>query len=157
MSSNRRRIRERILQVLYAQELTKDDIDDVLSRLLPRAEGGEASRVFGTALAKRVVENAKELDDLIKHQVEHWEFGRLAVIDKIILRMAICEFIHFDDIPPKVTINEAIEIAREYSTEKSDKFVNGVLDSILETLVKQGRIAKKGRGLLETRGRKSAS
>jgi N utilization substance protein B len=82
--------------------------------------------------------------------VEHWEFSRLAIIDKIILRMSICELLYFEDIPPKVTMNEAIEIARAYSTDKSDKFVNGVLDSILEDLKKEGRIRKSGRGLVDT-------
>jgi N utilization substance protein B len=64
--------------------------------------------------------------------------------------MSICELLYFDDIPPKVTINEAIEIARDFSTEKSDKFVNGVLDSILDDLKKDGRIKKSGRGLVNT-------
>ena len=96
------------------------------------------------------MEKTKDLDSLIRKRVEHWEFGRLAIIDRIILRMSICELLYFDDIPPKVSINEAIEIARDYSTEKSDKFVNGVLDSILADLKKEGKLSKSGRGLLDT-------
>ena len=91
-----------------------------------------------------------EIDKLIMSRVANWEFSRIAVIDRIILRISVCELLYFDDIPPKVSINEAIEIARRYSTEKSDKFVNGVLDSILDDLKKSGRMRKTGRGLLET-------
>jgi N utilization substance protein B len=64
--------------------------------------------------------------------------------------MGICELLYFDDIPPKVSINEAIEIAREFSTDKSDKFVNGVLDSVLDDLRKSERLKKSGRGLVDT-------
>jgi N utilization substance protein B len=64
--------------------------------------------------------------------------------------MGICELMYFDDIPPKVSINEAIEIVRAYSTEKSDKFVNGVLDSVLEDLKKDGKLKKTGRGLVDS-------
>jgi N utilization substance protein B len=70
-------------------------------------------------------------------------------LDKLILRLALCEFLHFPDIPPKVTIDEAIEIAKKYSTEKSGRFVNGILDAVLIDLRKEGRLHKKGRGLSE--------
>lgn len=149
MASNRRRIRERVLQVLYAHEFTHDPIDDIIGRLLTDLNRAEKSWTFASTLIHAVIDSAEECDALIRGQVEHWEFNRLAVIDKIILRMALCEFLLFEDIPPKVTINEAIEIARSYSTEKSDKFVNGVLDSLLETLKKEDRLHKRGRGLLE--------
>jgi len=105
---------------------------------------------FAKELILKVIECNKELDGLIKQRIEHWEFNRLAIIDRIVLRMGICELLYFDDIPPKVTMNEAIEIARSFSTEKSDKFVNGVLDSILADLNRDGRIKKTGRGLINT-------
>jgi N utilization substance protein B len=94
---------------------------------------------------------------MIKERVANWEFNRLAIIDKLILRIAICELLYYDDIPPKVSINEAIEIARRFSTEKSDKFVNGVLDSILADLRKSGRLKKTGRGLVEGTSRKESN
>ena len=143
-----------MLQVLYAHEVTHDPIDDIIGRLLPDLDRNEKSWTFASAFIHGVVASVDECDTLIRGQVEHWEFSRLALIDRIILRMAICEFLMFEDIPPKVTINEAIEIARAYSTEKSDKFVNGVLDSLLETLKREGRLHKKGRGLLDEAGPK---
>jgi transcription antitermination protein NusB len=112
--------------------------------------------VFETAktLFLKVIETKDEVDKLITNRVANWEFGRLAVIDKIVLRICICELLYFEDIPPKVSINEAIEIARRYSTEKSDKFVNGVLDSVLDDLKKSGRLRKSWRGLLESTTKK---
>ena len=87
----------------------------------------------------------------------NWEFNRLAVVDRVILRICICELLYFEDIPPKVSINEAIEIASRYSTEQSDKFVNGVLDSVLEDLKSTGKMKKSGRGLLESSVRNNPS
>ncbi len=136
--------------MLYAHEITGDPIDDIIGRLLKDLDTTKRSYEFATSLIHRVCENSAEYDALIRGQVEHWEFGRLAVLDRIILRMAICEFLTFDDIPPKVTLNESIEIARVYSTEKSDKFVNGVLDSLLETLRTRDKVHKTGRGLLDS-------
>ena len=149
MPFNRRRVRERVLQVLYAHEINHDPIDDVIERLLKDLDKTKRSWEFAAMFIRGVLDHAPEYDALIKGQVEHWEFNRLAIIDKIILRMAICEFLLFDDIPPKVTINEAIEIARLYSTDKSDKFVNGVLDSLLDSLTEQKKLHKSGRGLLD--------
>ena len=149
MPARRRRVRERVLQVLYACEMSRDNDNKVVAELLEDLRPDEIAFNFARSLILRVNEQGKELDSLIRGQVEHWEFSRLAVVDKIILRIAICEFLFFEDIPPKVSINEAIEIAREYSTEKSDKFVNGVLDSILDTIRADGRLKKAGRGLLD--------
>jgi N utilization substance protein B len=149
MPARRRRVRERVLQALYACEMTRNPENKAVDDLLRDLESDEVAFNFARSLILRVTEQGKELDTLIRAQVEHWEFTRLAVVDKIILRIAICEFLHFDDIPPKVSINEAIEIAREYSTEKSDKFVNGVLDSVLANLRSEGRLHKSGRGLLD--------
>ena len=140
MSLRRRLVRERVLQALYAYELSHEPIEFIIENIVADLEEQPES----------VIECNKELDDLIRQRIEHWEFNRLAIIDRIVLRMSICELLYFDDIPPKVTINEAIEIARDFSTEKSDKFVNGVLDSILDDLKKDGRIKKSGRGLVNT-------
>ena len=149
MSQKRRLVREKVLQALYAYEYSKNApdvvVDDVLQDLLADKDQHE----FAKKLFLKTIESVKEIDDLINKKVEHWEFSRLAVLDKLILRMAIAEILYFGDIPPKVSINEAIEIARAYSTMKSDKFVNGVLDSVLDFLKKNGKLNKVGRGLLE--------
>ena len=150
MSLRRRLVRERVLQALYAYELSHEPIQFIIENVVADLEKQPESFAFAKQLILKVIECNKELDDLIRHRIEHWEFNRLAIIDRIVLRMSICELLYFDDIPPKVTINEAIEIARDFSTEKSDKFVNGVLDSILNDLKKDGRIKKSGRGLVNT-------
>jgi transcription antitermination protein NusB len=150
MSLRRRVVRERVLQALYAYELSHEPIQFIIENIVADLEKQPESFAFAKQLILKVIECNKELDDLIRQRIEHWEFNRLAIIDRIILRMSICELLYFDDIPPKVTINEAIEIARDFSTEKSDKFVNGVLDSILDDLRKDDRIKKSGRGLVNT-------
>ena len=150
MPARRRRVRERVLQVLYAYEFSREPIEGIIATFLDDLREDRISFAFARALVMKVLEAEKELDTLIRGQVEHWEFHRLAAIDKIILRIAICEFLYFPDIPPKVSINEAIEIARIFSTEKSDKFVNGLLDYVFDILKVEGRIAKSGRGLLDT-------
>jgi transcription antitermination protein NusB len=150
MSLRRRIVRERVLQVLYAFELSQEPIEMIIENIAGDLQKQPESFLFAKRLILKINECSKELDELIRQRVEHWEFNRLAIIDRIILRMSICELLYFEDIPPKVTMNEAIEIARTFSTEKSDKFVNGVLDSILEDLNKDGRIKKSGRGLVDT-------
>jgi N utilization substance protein B len=157
MPFKRRQIREKVLQALYAYELSHEPpefvIEEIISVLKKEQEVFELAR----SLFLKVIEQREELDALIKGRVANWEFNRLSVIDKLVLRMSICELLYYEDIPPKVSINEAIEIARRYSTEKSDKFVNGVLDSVLDDLRKNGRLKKTGRGLLETSAKKKPS
>jgi transcription antitermination protein NusB len=150
MSTRRRQIREKVLQGLFAYELSHEPVELILDTIVGGLKKEPESFEVAKTLFMKVIDTTDELDTLIKSRVANWEFSRLAVIDKIVLRISICELLYFDDIPPKVSINEAIEIARRYSTEKSDKFVNGVLDSILDDLKKSGRMRKTGRGLLET-------
>ena len=157
MSTRRRQIREKVLQGLYAYELSHEPVELILETIVNDLK--KEPEVFDLAktLFLKVIETKDEVDALIKGRVANWEFSRIAVIDKIVLRISICELLYFDDIPPKVSINEAIEIARRFSTEKSDKFVNGVLDSVLDDLKKSGRMKKSGRGLLETTTKKHTS
>jgi N utilization substance protein B len=84
-----------------------------------------------------VRKGSKKIDQLIVRRSEKWDFARIAIVDKLILRIAIAELLFFDDIPPKVTINEAIEIAKRYSTDNSSRFVNGVLDGIYSDIKDQ--------------------
>ncbi|MFM8486338.1 MAG: transcription antitermination protein NusB, partial [Bacteroidota bacterium] len=78
-----------------------------------------------------------------------WDAERVAILDMVMLKMALCELLHFPTIPTKVTINEFVEISKIYSTEKSREFINGILDRLMKELSDQGRIVKEGRGLLE--------
>jgi len=147
--SNRREARARALQALYAFELSGDEADHVLKHVLrPTLEDDPETLRFAERLFLRTVDHAEEADALTQRLVDNWEIGRLAVLDRLVLRMALTELIAFEDIPPKVTINEAIEVAKGFSTEQSGTFVNGILDAALKALEAEGRLKKTGRGLV---------
>jgi N utilization substance protein B len=146
--SRRRIVREKVLQILYAYEMNKDSLQplslEILSEIIDAAD-----KNFAQELIRKVLANVEELDNKIVQRVNNWEMKRIALIDKILLRMGICEILHFPDIPPKVSINESIEIAKDYSTAGSAKFINGILDAVLADEKKQGKLNKTGRGLVE--------
>ena len=152
----RRIVRERVLQILYAFELNNESLqllsDGILADL-----NDPVDKKFANDLVNRVIIHRKELDEKIKERVANWEMGRIALIDKLLLRMGICELYYFPDIPPKVSINECIEIAKIYSTAGSGKFINGILDAILNELKKDGKLNKSGRGLVEETISKTSS
>ena len=154
MGAKRRLVREKVLQTLYAFELSHEPLDFVISQILSELKEDRDTFAFAESLIRKTVEFQDTIDTMIRQRVANWEFNRIAVMDRLILRMCICELLHFEDIPPKVSINEAIEIARRYSTDKSDKFVNGVLDSVLDDLKSSGALKKTGRGLVEESIRK---
>ena len=85
---------------------------------------------------------------MIEEKLQNWDAERIAMVDFILMEMAVVEFMLFTSIPTKVTLNEYIEVAKEYSTVKSSVFINGVLDRLLERLTKEGKIQKSGRGLM---------
>lgn len=144
----RRIVRERVLQILYAFELNNESLQLLIDGILADLND-PVDRKFANDLVDRVIIHRKELDEKIKERVANWEMGRIALIDKLLLRMGICELYYFPDIPPKVSINECIEIAKIYSTAGSGKFINGILDAILNELKKDGKLNKSGRGLVE--------
>jgi len=148
MQSSRRVIRIKVLQVLYAHIISKDPIEKVKTDLL--GEIKEEERIeFASELIDKVLKNSAKLDKMIKDKIENWEFERIALVDKLILKIGLSEILYFPEIPPKVSINEAIEIAKEYCTKSSGKFVNGILDAILTDLKKENKLNKSGRGLLD--------
>jgi N utilization substance protein B len=104
---------------------------------------------FSIQLVNKVIACQKELDQKIKEKVDNWEMARIALIDKLLLRLGIAEILYFPDIPPKVSINEVIEIGKDYSTSNSGKFINGILDAILSDLKEEGKLNKTGRGLID--------
>jgi N utilization substance protein B len=144
----RRVVRERVLQILYAFELNSESLQQLTEGLLTDLTD-EIDKKFANELVNKVIIHHKELDLKIKERVDNWEMGRIALIDKILLRMGICELFYFPEIPPKVSINECIEIAKIYSTSGSGKFINGILDAILNELKQNGKLVKSGRGLVE--------
>ncbi|WP_158233206.1 transcription antitermination factor NusB [Reichenbachiella sp. 5M10] len=106
---------------------------------------------FLKELFDMAIDDEEELEEMIKEKSKNWEIERVAITDRIILEMAISEMTHFPSIPVKVTINEYIELSKQYSTPKSKQFVNGLLDVLSVDLQKQGRIKKSGRGLLDNK------
>ncbi len=151
---NRRLVRERAMQALYAYEIGHnvggESIDFLASRLVyPEFSAHLELLDFAQKLMLRVFNHATEVDALITSLAENWDFQRIAPIDKVLLRIGITEMLYFPEIPTKASINEAIEIAKRFSTDKSGLFLNGVLDAALSKLRSEGRLNKSGRGLLE--------
>lgn len=137
------------MQALYAYELGGGDADHILETLIrPNLEASPEGLKFATSLFLRVLDRTDEADAVIARHTKNWDLSRIALIDRLLLRMAICEMLAFEDIPPKVSINEAIEVAKRYSTAKSGKFINGVLDAVLLELQREGQLKKSGRGLV---------
>jgi transcription antitermination protein NusB len=146
--SKRRIVREKVLQILYAYEMNKDSLQPLSLEILKDVTD-DTDRTFAQELIRKVLSNIEDLDDKIIKRVTNWEMNRIALIDKILLRIGICELLYFPDIPPKVSINESIEIAKDYSTAGSAKFINGILDAILADEKNTGKLNKTGRGLVE--------
>jgi transcription antitermination protein NusB len=153
----RRQLREAVMQSLYALELSKDSPEHIIGTILEDLKKNESDYDFAVTLFLTTVNHQAEIDKEIKKKAEHWEFHRIALIDKLLLRMAMSEIIYFNDIPPKVSINEAIEISKDYSTDSSGTFINGILDALLNDMKKDGSLKKTGRGLLETKKKTNSS
>lgn len=144
---------EELFNLIFFREFNFENENVKIDKLLTREEIQELEADIPIEWSVEEIEFAKKLitstlqsiefsDEMIKKMVENWEFERIALLDRVILEMAIAELLHFPEIPPKVTINEAIEIAKEYSTDKSGQFVNGLLDKILRELIYQGIFKK---------------
>jgi len=145
---SRRFLREKVLQILYAFEMNGEGLQNITEGILTEVENDE-DKDFCRKLTNKIVANRKELDAIIGEKISNWEVERIAVIDRLLLRMGMTEILYFPDIPPKVSINEVIEISKNYSTSNSGKFLNGILDNMLIELKTEGRLSKAGRGLLE--------
>ncbi len=105
-------------------------------------------REFLVTLFQQTIRYDKEYQELIGNKTQNWEADRIAMMDTMLMKMAICEFMGFPSIPVKVTINEYLEISKEFSTPKSNSFINGILDKILSDLKNNNKIRKSGRGLI---------
>ena len=155
--SSRRKAREIALCALYAFEFSKNPLEQVKNELIFNSSEAKETQSFASKLLDLTIKHMQKMDEMIKVKALNWDFERIAILDKLILRLAICEFLYFRDIPPKVSIDEAIEIAKKYSTEKSGKFINGILDSVLTDLRSANLLNKKGRGLIDKKIPRSES
>jgi N utilization substance protein B len=130
----RRIAREAVLQALYAYEITKEKRDKVLKDIINRESYDNGMKNFITSLFNFSIDNKEWCEEQIKTRLNNWEFDRVPLLDRLLLILAISEIHFVDDVPPKVSISEAIEIAKQYSTEESAGFVNGVLDNIYKAM-----------------------
>lgn len=126
----RRLARELALKILYRYEEGDTDLPSVIENVLEAKKYGPQDKIFSRALVEKIVANLGTIDKKIIKVIHNWEYDRISVIDKTILRMGTCEMIYFDDIPPQISINEAIEIGKKYGGNDSGRFINGVLDAI---------------------------
>lgn len=147
--SKRRIVREKCLQVLYAYYFKSEGIDQLFDSVFHDITQ-PAEREFARSLVDRVIINWKKFDLELEITVTNWVIERIAITDLIIIKMGMAEINFFSDIPPKVTINECIDLTKEFSTESSGKFVNGILDKYLEKIKAGDLLNKTGRGTLDT-------
>ena len=126
--------REAALQILYQYEMNPGPAREIMDLYWDHNDPVAADiKEFAERLVCGTLQHVEELDQLIKKAAQNWDLGRMAVIDRNILRFAVYELLFMEDVPPKVTINEAVNIAKRFSQEESGKFVNGVLDHINHT------------------------
>ena len=116
---------------------------------LPKLYKDNQDKIFAKDLLKITLKNYNNYNNEISKKIKNWDPDRIARLDYVMLNMALCELVEFKTIPIKVTLNEYIEISKEYSTPKSNVFINGILDSIVKDFTKRGKIIKEGRGLHE--------
>ncbi len=177
IKGSRRLIREKIMQIIFAHKMSETDFEllynnifnrdfnfgdeeeqTIPDKLLKPDEVFELEADVPIAWTKRESEYAhtllsltmkdyEEVDARIKSAANNWEIERISPIDSILIHLGVAEFMHFPDIPSKVTMNEMLEIAKKFSTPKSNIFINGVLNSILLELTEEGKVVKTGRGL----------
>ncbi|MFN2514843.1 MAG: transcription antitermination factor NusB [Pyrinomonadaceae bacterium] len=136
---SRRKARECALQMLFAADVADDVPDEVLRAYwaeLGDSDTEEAAREFATRLAAGTLAHLDALDERIRSRAEHWRIPRMAIVDRNILRLAVYEFLH-EPTPRTVAINEALEIARRFSTYEATQFINGILDAIKRDLDEQ--------------------
>ena len=130
----RRIAREAVLQALYASAMTGEDSDKILKDILNRRSYESSLIKYITDLFESAIDNKEWCEDQIKSRLNNWEFDRVAILDRLLLIVAISEIYFVEDVPPKVSISEAIEIAKIYCNEDSSSFINGVLDNVYKAM-----------------------
>ena len=139
---SRRRARELAIKVLFHLEYTPGDPEEVFQLICENFGSAESIRSFSKELVLGVCAKRKELDQLISGASEHWRLERMSRVDRTILRLGVFEILAMKDIPPKVSIDEAVELGKIYGTEDSGGFINGVLDNIYNNLKQENALEK---------------
>ena len=137
----RRSSRELALKFLYQFELNEGDLDEQIKLFLERNSSQEDVENFMKELVMSLVSKMKEIDEIIQKYSDHWDLDRMTVIDRNILRIGACELLFNFSTPPKVVINEAIDIAKKYGNEDSPEFINGILDKVYNEIGQKGPLS----------------
>ncbi|HDR00062.1 MAG TPA: transcription antitermination factor NusB [candidate division WOR-3 bacterium] len=135
--TQRRLAREAALEVLYRLDLVGDEPDEVIEEIVHRRNPSDEAEEHLRRLIDTVIKNQAAIDQVVRDHLQRWRFERLRCLDRALLRLACAELVYLADVPPKVTINEAVDIARKYGDDDSGKFVNGVLDGIYRGLTQE--------------------
>jgi len=133
----RRKAREITLQVLYELDVLRISAQEAIDRFWANFEAPQEARTFSSFLIEGTWNNIEKIDKLISGSSENWTMARMSRVDKSILRMAVYELLFCQDIPPKVTLNEAIDLGKVYGSENSGAFINGILDALYAKLRKK--------------------
>jgi N utilization substance protein B len=139
----RRKARESTLQILFQLEFNDSQLDKTISQFLENKKADKEEKELCTRLICGIVANQAEIDKIIQSASQHWRISRMAIVDKNILRMAAYEMLYDKDLAPAIIINEAIEIAKKYSSEQSATFINGILDALNKKKVKDDKALKE--------------
>ena len=135
--SARRKARELALKALYAYEISGSDPQQISDDIISSSEIKEEAKRFSRILFGKAVENIEKIDNLIRASVKSWDFSRIALVEKNILRIGICELLFFSETPVAIIINEAVELGKKYGEKDSKSFINGVLDYMAKALEKE--------------------
>ena len=130
--SSRRNGRILVLKALYEYDASRHRMAETMERLLADADLGDQGKAFAQRLGEGAIANLDEIDGVIKKYASSWPVEQIPIVDRNILRIAICEIVDGKLAPPKVAINEAVELAKTFGSESSPRFVNGVLGSLME-------------------------
>jgi N utilization substance protein B len=134
----RRKARELALQMLFQYDMAGNPPDMIIATFEDLQKSKPNTREFAIRVFRGTIEMLEKIDEMITAQADNWRLSRMAVVDRNIIRMSIYEFLHEDETPKLVVIDEAIEIAKRYGTQKSPQFINGILDGILKRYNLQG-------------------
>jgi N utilization substance protein B len=139
--SIRHEAREYALQFMFQTDFNDEPFDLAWADFWNKKKAGKKVKAFALELVEGVRENQMELDELLQARSENWNLKRMAAVDRNVMRIAVYEMLYREDIPPVVSLNEAVRMSKDYGTPDSGKFVNGLLDKILKSLDRPARTA----------------
>ena len=133
------------MQALFYMDIRNDVSAEMLARFCENFSPSFKAQPFFLKLVNGVLETQAELDALIERFSKNWDISRMSCVDRNVMRIAVFELVHCDDIPPKVSINEAVDIGKKFGTEESGAFINGIMDSIRSELEKDGKLKESSK------------